>query len=268
MIKPNVFCAVIGILLSAVMIQAKEWRGIVPTRSDRNEVLRLLGQPIETNSIRSVYNFDDYEVYIVFSSLEICSDPLTPTDRVLLIQVTPRKQVWMSDLKLDESKFRKFSPSTVGSEYQGYIDTDEGLIIRAKNGQVDRLFYVATAKDRGFCPTYYANQERFAQVLLDYLPVKFDSYSNLSQSDERARLDNFALYLLKEPTLYAYAVVFGPGKAHSRHSSGQRIRNYLVKKHQISADRIIVLDGGRRKESSADLYALSETDVLPFKKIP
>jgi hypothetical protein len=174
----------------------------------------------------------------------------------------------MTDLKLDERKFKKFNPSPNSSVYEGYIDSDEGLIIRTKNGQVDRMFYVANAKDKAFCPTYYADQERFAQVLVDYVPVKFDSYSNLSETDERARLDNFAMYLLKEPGLFGYAVIFGPGNANSRHTSGQRLRNYLVKKRQIGADRIIVLDGAKRKESTVDLYALPEIDVLPFKRIP
>lgn len=264
----KIFYAVIGILATAGTIQAKEWRGIVPTRTDRNEVVRLLGQPSEFNRIRSVYRFDDEEVYIVFSSSEICPDSMAQTDRVLLIQVTPRKRILMSDLKLDESKFRKFSPSPLASEYQGYIDSIEGLIIRTKNGQVDRLFYVAAAKDSGFCPTYYANHERFAQVLVDYVPTKFDSYSSLSDPDERARLDNFALYLLKEPSLYGYAVVFGPGGAHTRQITGQRLKNYLVKKHQISVDRIVVLDGAKRKEPTVDLYALPGIVDLPFKRIP
>lgn len=268
MLSYKLFSVVIAILASVVTIRAKEWRGIVPTRSERNEVVRLLGQPSESNSIRSIYHFGDEDVYIVFSSSEICPDHMAATDRVLLIQVTPRKRILIPDLKLDETKFTKFSPTNVPSEYQGYIDTDEGLIIRTKNGQVDRLLYVATAKDSGFCPTYYANQERFAQVLVDNVPAKFDSYANLSDTEERARLDNFALYLLKEPSLYGYAVVFGPGRARTRQISGQRLKKYLIEKHQISSDRLIVLDGAKRKEPTVDLYALPGILDLPFKRIP
>ena len=41
---------------------AKEWRGIVPLQSTRQDVTRLLGNPSDANSIRANYSLENEDV--------------------------------------------------------------------------------------------------------------------------------------------------------------------------------------------------------------
>ena len=50
---------------------AKDWRGIIPLHSTRDDVIRLLGPSPDANNIRARYSLEKEDVYIVFSSDEL-----------------------------------------------------------------------------------------------------------------------------------------------------------------------------------------------------
>ena len=260
--------AVITALAMATLSQAKEWRGIVPLRSTRDDVIRLLGPTRDTNDLRSIYHLEKEEVYIVFSSKNFCDADTkkVPLGTVLLIQITPSTKPPLTDFQVDKKKFRRFDPSSQSTEFQGYIDDDEGLMIRGHKELVDKVFYMASAKDRDLCPTYYANPERFAQIMVEYLPRKFDEYSDLSLEDEKARLDNLAIYLQKdEPEFKGYIIVYAgqgmrSGEAQAR---AKRAKDYLVKVRRIDAARIGTIYGGCRDRLEVELYALPSSMSPP-----
>ena len=94
---------------------AKDWRGIVPFQSTRADVEKLLGQPpsppsdgtriYTLNKTRSIYFLDEGEIYIVyaeddnFTVTEDCLDAV-PAGTVLMIQITPKKELKLTDLNL------------------------------------------------------------------------------------------------------------------------------------------------------------------------
>ena len=257
----TIITAVFAGLAMTSLSQAKEWRGIVPLHSTRDDVIRLLGPTRDTNDLRSIYHLEKEEVYIVFSSKNFCdvSTKKVPLGTVLLIQITPSIKPPLTDFQVDQKKFRTFAPSSQSTEFQGYIDDNEGLMIRGHKELVDKVFYIASAKDRDLCPTYYANPERFAQIMVEYLPRKFDEYSNIPFSDEKARLDNFAIYLQKdEPAFKGYIIVYTGRNTRSggAQARAKRAKDYLVKARGIQAARVVTIHGGYRDQLEVELYAL------------
>jgi hypothetical protein len=84
-----------------------------------------------------------------------------------LLQITPKKDLRLSDLPFDVSKFRKFDPSEPkGIGFEGYIDDENGIVVRAFKGKVDEIAYIAPAKERHLCPQYYENPEGFVRIMV------------------------------------------------------------------------------------------------------
>ncbi len=98
---------------------AKEWRGIVPLKSTRTDVERLLGRPKDPVDAR--YYLPDEIVTIEYSRYACDQVPTAggwPTqpvrwnvkpDVVTLIDVKPRRPVPLSSLSIDLSSFKRIS---------------------------------------------------------------------------------------------------------------------------------------------------------------
>jgi len=87
-------------------------------------------------------------------------------------------------------------------------------------------------------------------------PVKFDEFGNIPWEDEKARLDNLAVTLQREPGRIAYIYVYAGrgdciGKAQAR---ARRAKNYLVRKRDIQPDRIISRDAGYREDVTSEIW--------------
>jgi hypothetical protein len=258
----------------AVVAHAKDWRGIKPLHSTREDVERLLGEPppppkdgsraYTLNKGRSIYFLDEGEIYIVFAEDETlaaadCSGKV-PSGTVLMVQVTPKSEMVLSNLQIDEKSFRKFDPSDPpGLGYEGYINEQEGLIIKAFKGKVEEVIYIASAQDKHRCSSYYENPESFVRVFVCGLGLgarKFDEYFNLSFGDEKARLDNFAIQWQQEPETQGYIIAYAGRKTRDGEAliRADRSKNYLVNERSINSGRIILIDGGHREEFSMELF--------------
>lgn len=123
----------------------------------------------------------------------------------------------------------------------------------------------------------------------------FDKYGPIEFNDEKARLDNFAIFLNQEPAATGYIVAFGEG-ASSRNigtrmnpSPGvvtaqyriDRAIKYLSDDRGLSLNRIVSKDGGVFRNSEVDLYICPsgkepivapdpeiQSQVPPMKKTP
>jgi hypothetical protein len=236
------------LLSLAGVSSAKEWRGIVPLQSTREDVTRLLGNPSDANSIRANYFLEKEDVYLVFSSEEAkqeCVRKLPPAT-VLLIEVRPKGDVSLIELHFDESRFRKFDP---GSGFypgmEGYISDEDGLVLRVDHGQVREICYIATSKERHLCPEYYEGAEEMVSVGAPH-PIKFDEWEDIRFGDEKARLDNAFISLHQQPGNIMYLIIYAGeracvGEAKAR---GIRAKNYLVRHRGAKPDRIVWIDGG------------------------
>jgi hypothetical protein len=250
----------VGLILALSGVSdAKEWRGIVPLHSTREDVTRLLGASPDANNIRAKYFLEKEDVYIVFSGGEFsqeCARRL-PKDTVLLIEVTPKTNLLLSELQMETGKFRKFDPSSSsGIGYEAYVNEADGIVIRTFKGRVDEIAYVASAQERNRCPEYYGNLEGFLSLIVDSFSVKFDEYGDIPFGDERARLDNFAIQLQGQQDSMAYIIAYAARRARIGDSAAraQRAKTYLAKERGIDVRRIITMDGGHREELEIELF--------------
>ena len=119
------------------------------------------------------------------------------------------------------------------------------------------MVYLAVAVDRSRCPGYYEKLEGFVSVPVCGLPaLKFDEYGDISFSDEKARLDNFAIQLTHQPGSYGYIIVYAGRKAVVAEAQlrTKRAVNYLVNVRKIDPEKVKTIDGGHREELTLEFY--------------
>ncbi len=161
-----------------------------------------------------------------------------------MITVYPQTKVMLSDLKIDLNRFKKFLDPHIGDSI--FANDADGMSLRtASNGEVISIQYFPQTKDNHLrcSPAPQAGDAR-----------KFDEYSNLPFSDEKARLDNFAIYLQKdEPTFKGYIVVYAGQRVRSGTAQvrAKRARDYLIKVRGIEAARIATIGCRENLESNS-----------------
>ena len=151
-------------------VAAKGWRGIVPLHSTRTDVVNRFSECEDGG--RCFFTLDNEEVLIVFSGewqkgINECAKQLA-SDTVLLVQVTLKKPIRVKEAKIDNSRYKRFDPSTPRNMgYLGYIDNSSGLVIQSYKGMVTQMSYIAAQKDRVLCPSYYESPRGFASVFIE-----------------------------------------------------------------------------------------------------
>jgi hypothetical protein len=143
--------------------QAKEWRGLVPLRSTRTDVVRLMRQCSDQRE-GCRFTLENENVYILFSGglstkYAECATRLPP-ETIMFIQVKPRGSLKFSDLQLDKRRFASFNPSAPFKRgFNGYRSRD-GLLIQAYKQSILQLNYIAGETDRNLCPDSMRSQNR------------------------------------------------------------------------------------------------------------
>ncbi|MGH9875195.1 MAG: hypothetical protein ACRD9S_22295 [Pyrinomonadaceae bacterium] len=144
--KLQVVAGGVLMLLLTANSQGKAWRQIVPLKSTRADVERLLGKP---NGLGR-YQFDDERAYIYYTKrpcdrADDCAC-LVPQDTVLEIFVTPEVEMKFSKLKIDKGKFTR-TRSTHLLTVISYSNDDEGIIYAVDDDEVTDITYVPSKTD-------------------------------------------------------------------------------------------------------------------------
>jgi len=239
-------------------LQERGWRGIKPLHSTREDVERLIGLPMMPDGI--TYDLKTERVNVVYSDGGCAkgkpAEWNVPLNTVIGIRVYPQTKMMLSDLQIDLEGFEKFinphNPDSVS-----YTNNEQGIGISTQSsGEVIVLEYFPLATENYL-------RCRLQPAVPD--ARKFDEYSTLPISDEKARLDNFAVHLQNEPQLNGYIIVYAgprarPGEAKTR---AKRAKEYLVKARGLDPARIIILVGGKRDRLEVELYALPSSISPP-----
>lgn len=142
------------VLITTTISFAKEWRGIVPLRSTRADVERLLGKE---NSLGR-YQFADergsigYREYPCIGAYRLLQEDncecMVSKDTVVSIFVTLEVTRSFSSLHLDKAKYER-KPHQVGDAIVDYINRDEGVIYTVDESDDDimNIDYVPSDKD-------------------------------------------------------------------------------------------------------------------------
>lgn len=259
-------------LLASSSVAAKDFHGILPMHSTREDVIKILGSPLSNVAAnRWGYYLDEGEVHITFADEDFLKrdNCAVAAGTVLLILIKPPFGRSVSGLSIDDKKFRKFDPSRPpgAGGFEGFIDNKDGLVIRARDGTVEEMIYFASATDRSRCPGYLENPEELVWIVVCWLPAIFDEYGDISFTDEKARLDNFAIQVSNMENVDALLVVYAGRKARVAEAQirGNRARNYLIRVRKIDPNRIKVIDAGHREDLTVTLYTWpTGADPPPF----
>lgn len=235
-----------------VLQKTKGWRGIVPLHSARADVERLLGS--SNDPCRCHYKTENEFVEVNYASAP-CRGSLpgwnVPADTVLSFTITPKTEQRLTDLHLDESKYVK-NYDDVMTTY--YTDRDKGIEYTvSETGSIESISYIpSTSDNRLRCSGFPEYKRNFAV----YIP--FATYADIRFSDEKARLDNFAVTLLNEPNFKGYITVYAGQRARAGEAQARanRAKNYLVNVRSIEPGRIIPIDGGHREKLEVELYVV------------
>jgi len=137
-----------------------------------------------------------------------------------------------------------------------YNNNDEGISIRAgANGAVFEIEYFPARKYSHLrCPAATSTKPSLEQLAY-YL---FDEFSNRSSTDEKARLDNFAAYLLKNDKITGYIVIYSGGRFSPRQARlrAKRAKDRFVTVNGIATERVVTIVHQRRGRKEVELYAV------------
>lgn len=160
-----------SLLTLAVVSHGKEWRGIVPLHSTREDVVRMYGRCSDPR-LYCAFSLEHEKVQIFFSGTDESGDNCVERLRpgvVMHVEVTPKSDWLLSELGVDPSGLRKYETSSPpGIGYVGYVDEDGGVIYDTfTGGRVAQIKYIADGKDRRLCPPYYEKLEIFVAKISD-----------------------------------------------------------------------------------------------------
>ena len=242
--------------------QQKGWRGIVPLHSTRSDVERVLGQ--SEGQCNCIYKTDDDFVYIEYAKGPCKGNPSgwnVPAGKVLSITVRSRIERRLSELKFDPEEYVKTQDDAFTTYY---TKNREGITYEISlEGVVSAITYSPSITDNGLrCNGWPLLSVRQSF----YRPSPFDNYSEISWADETGRLDNFAFHLQRQATTTGYVIVYTARQAPTgeAQSKAERIKTYLVDKRGIEAQRIVTIDGGRRKQWHVELFAIPRNAPAPY----
>ncbi len=133
---------------NALQVCAKEWRGVVPLKSTRADVERLLGKPNQYG----VYQFNDEKARIEYSDgtctrHDYCQC-LVPKDTVLSIFVLPERAIKFSEFVKDRSHYQrvKSHPDRPSVTYENKQDGVR-YIVNEWRDEIDSIDFLPTLRD-------------------------------------------------------------------------------------------------------------------------
>lgn len=147
-IAPAAFFLLFLMLANQNYVKGQDWRRIVPLKSTRADVERLLGPTKEPYF--GVYHLKEGVLDIEYSSGP-CSPERkggwnVPKDVVITVNFSPKRKTRIGDLKLDRTKFRKIvDEQVIGILY--YVNDEEGITYQVQSGKVDYVEYGPVRRD-------------------------------------------------------------------------------------------------------------------------
>ena len=153
--RMNILILTVLFMLSTSRIaSAKEWRGIVPLYSTRNDVERLLG--ISPTGGGYGYEFKNERVFFQYQYPDSqCGKKWgrwnVQINTVLGVSVHPKSKNMFIDLGLDLSKFVRLESCSPGG--YSYYNAMEGITYSTEEGFIGESYYGPTVKDEFLlCP--------------------------------------------------------------------------------------------------------------------
>lgn len=94
---------------------------------------------------------------------------------------------------------------------------------------------------------------------------KFDEFHGANWEEAMARLDNFDIALKNEPSSIGVLIIYG-GRRGSRgeaQSWGKCLKDYMVNRRGLNAEKIVVVNGGYRDSLTVEAWQLVSKAYIP-----
>lgn len=137
---------------SLFSVQPNEWHGIIPLKSTRADVEKILGKPTfgSISPHAANYRTKTEKVHVLYSTGPCEIAPSNgwniPEFKVISIHVYPDLGPSLADLKLDPHKFEKRpDPEIINETY--YTNEKDGISITVMDGKVIRTSYFPQSKN-------------------------------------------------------------------------------------------------------------------------
>jgi hypothetical protein len=249
----NISCFAVLLFVAGTAVSAKEWRGIVPLKSTRQDVERQFGIQKQSSEGLAYYNLPN-EIAVFHFKVGTCdSDSCgwtwnVPAGTVVAIGVIPKGIHRKEEYPLG-------SDATVHDNGGGltyYSDNSAGLTVETYKNVVTLVdHHPEASQDNLHCPKI--------EDCCGLLRTRFDEYENPPFRDEKARLDNFVIVM---NGMFGRGVIeiLGPSKRfrQSRIKLAARAKRYLIKERGLEPERLILVDGGFNKTplTRLNIYAI------------
>ncbi len=94
---------------------------------------------------------------------------------------------------------------------------------------------------------------------------EFDECLNCTFDDQKARLDNLAVELQNDPSVYAHIIAYGGRTSPIQQVEKlmTRARDYLINERGIDGSRIVMVNGGFREGDSVELWIVPTGAAAP-----
>jgi hypothetical protein len=107
--------------------------------------------------------------------------------------------------------------------------------------------------------------------------LAFDQYGDIKWEDEKARLDNFAIQLMNQPSARGAIITFAGNPTYKGEAALKlrRAKNYVVNFRKIASERVITSDAGYRTDLITYMYIVPagatvpvlDSESLPLSKV-
>jgi len=93
---------------------------------------------------------------------------------------------------------------------------------------------------------------------------KINEYGNIANENASMLLDNYANELMMDPGSTGYIITYGGSKGSSSEAKARAdfAKNYLVDSRGVDASRLVIIDGGLKKDPATELW------VVPYMALP
>lgn len=170
-----------------------------------------------------------------------------PEGTVIDITVTPKKELSLTALKL--KNYEKSGADPHAPSHVRYTSKETGESIVASYGLVQYMTYSPAAGDSHLrCANDASRAHTPGSKGAGHA---IDSYRSISFGDEKPRLDNFVVHL--RPDGEGYIRYFWKRRKERARARAVRARSYLIKAHQITPNRVVLLDGGQSESFMIEL---------------
>ncbi len=255
---------------SAAEATAQGWRGIVPLRSTRSDVERVLGQlrracPCDLSSQRRTcdcyYETAEGLINVDYAVSPCVGDPSgwnVPADTVLRISVTWEEPRAFSESQIEVAQFEKALDDTLTTYYASREKGVEYTV--SSERKLSTTSYFPTLKDAHLrCP---------CSPVIDHSTqrsIHFDAFEFRSVDENvLARLDNYVIAVSERNVWRGYVMLYRAKLASAKTSLRHRraIANHIYGKRGFSAKQIVIVDGGYRDQLTIELFMMSQ-DLAP-----